>query len=1048
MVRGSAGQVVRILKDWGADDTLLATALLGEFAGSGVVSENDVASTCGDEVAHLCRLYNTHLASSPASDRRDSVSSQSLACLFLAGYREPRLAIIGAASLWQQCVPAIEQGAPTDHVLAVKARRVLVPLLGMLGMWQPRTVVEALLARSGSGAEKPEFREEEPASVRQLHQELFLGVKAALAQAVPTATLRMRQKIVVHEDPRTGSLDTLSVDVLVQNETDCYLALYHIHRRWRPVERAVHDFVGASKINGYRCLRTSIQTTHGGSKVRIQFHIRTDEMDEINSWGVAAICMREKLQVHLPHAWWSQRQETYDRLCKAPVGALPETLCVFSPQGQVFEFERDCTVVDYAYQVSSELANQCVRFLVNDEAVRPTTILHHMDVVELEHEVGAPGPTRLWLSAARTGRARSHIYRFLRRRGGFYDAGRRVLDRRLADLESYYGFSLPKHRVEQSVIRATRQLSLPASEVLFERIANGDISPDKLLHRLFAEEIIRQLEFPDTFKLYPHQVKLAQCCRPRPGEDILGRIRMRGSRVWRVTVHKSDCKIALNSHQQIDLRWRLRPALREFAELDIVAVDQPGLLGDTLQALYDRQANVTLHQVNATAHRGTAHISLTIEASDDEQIAHIVQELEAQTAYSIETVRRMKPSFYVIDQLNQARASATNNPYSRLPVRERAMLFGRHEELDRILKFLRNNTIVFLRGRKRVGKTSMLWHLRQFYLDRKQFVPCYIDFQMFGALANGQLLYEIAKAAYQDLQQDGRLGEIGPPLRELFSESPTDQFSSYLQRLQSSFAPSRLVLLIDEFSVAMDAYRAGRLDGEFFRQWRGILQAAADIAFVMVVQQRAFELSQPALPLQQTDPAWTVLELGEPLLLKPLSDKDTRDLIERPTRNYLTYSMEALDRVVAYTGPSPFIVQAFCYALVQFMADQHLLTVTVQDVDTVADQFMGINETLFDYGVLGAGNHASAICAAIGELSGSDNLPVPLDQLENNLARLSRATINRSLQTLDEQGILRKIDPCRWQFASLLFQKWIRTNMPDAHVPYNSPVNQSDVSSG
>ncbi|MCB0206671.1 MAG: hypothetical protein KDH89_17760, partial [Anaerolineae bacterium] len=96
MVRGSAGQVVRILKDWGADDTLLATALLGEFAGSGVVSENDVASTCGDEVAHLCRLYNTHLASSPASDRRDSVSSQSLACLFLAGYREPRLAIIGA----------------------------------------------------------------------------------------------------------------------------------------------------------------------------------------------------------------------------------------------------------------------------------------------------------------------------------------------------------------------------------------------------------------------------------------------------------------------------------------------------------------------------------------------------------------------------------------------------------------------------------------------------------------------------------------------------------------------------------------------------------------------------------------------------------------------------------------------------------------------------------------------------------------------------------------------------------------------------------------
>ena len=1040
--RARAKRVVAILEEWGADSTLLTGALLGPFVGSGGIAENAIAQACGSEVAQLCRLYHDHLASMPLSDRPDSITPRLLARLFLAGYCEPKLAIIGAASLWQQCVPAIEQGAASDHVLAIEARSVLIPLLGMLGMWQPRTTLETLLARSSNRQEDTEIQENAPDVARRSHQQLYFEVKAALMRALPTALLRMREKSSSGEGSRASSVDVLSVDVVMENEAACYLALYQIHRLWRPEEGAVHDYVGASKINGYRCLQTSVQAIHNDNTARIRFHIRTSEMDEINNWGVAAIYMRKKLQTHLPHAWWTQRQATYQRLCRAPIGALPETLYVFSPQGQVFEFERGCTVVDYAYQVSSELAAQCVRFLINDQVVRPTMILHHMDVVELEHEVGAPGPTRLWLSAARTGRARTHIDRFLKRRGGFSDAGRRVLGRRLAALESYYGFSLPKHRVEQGLILATRRLNLPNSETLLEKIANGVVAPDKLLHPLFSEEMISQLEFPDDFKVGPSQIRLAQCCRPRPGEDILGRLRMRGTRVQRVTVHKAACKIAVASQDLMVPRWRLHPALNEFAELDIVAIDEPGLLGDTLQIVYDKQSNVTLHQVSATAQRGTAHISLTIEASDDEQIAEIMQELEGQASHTIETVRRMKPSLSVLGQLNRARTSSASNPYSRLPVSEREMLFGRNDELAHIRKLLDSNTtVIYLRGRKRVGKTSMLLHLRDYYLDRKQFVPCYVDFQMFGTVADGQILYEIANTAYHYLQRDGRLGEIGPPLREIFSESPANQFSSYLQQIQSHFAPRRLVLLIDEFSVVMDAYRTGRLADIFFFQWRGILQAiSANITTLMVVQQRAIELAQaPQSPVQDQhpDPCWQVLELGASLSLKPLRDKDTRSLIERPTRNYLTYSAQALDRVVAFTGPSPFIVQAFCHALVQHMADQQHRTVAVQDVEAVAGQFMDINENLFDYAALGAGSHTSAICAAIGSLSGADNSPVALEALESKLTRLDRTAINRGIQSLCEQGILRDTESHHWQFTSLLFQKWIRTNIPDAHAPYS-----------
>ncbi|MCB0135175.1 MAG: bifunctional (p)ppGpp synthetase/guanosine-3',5'-bis(diphosphate) 3'-pyrophosphohydrolase, partial [Caldilineaceae bacterium] len=105
------------------------------------------------------------------------------------------------------------------------------------------------------------------------------------------------------------------------------------------------------------------------------------------------------------------------QIAAAPIGALPERLYVFSPQGQLLPFDRGSTVVDFAYHVHSDLAEQCRRFTVNGRQVEPSAVLHHLDIVELEHDVKAPGPNRLWLLAAHTSRARSAIERYLKRQG-------------------------------------------------------------------------------------------------------------------------------------------------------------------------------------------------------------------------------------------------------------------------------------------------------------------------------------------------------------------------------------------------------------------------------------------------------------------------------------------------------------------------------------------------------------------------------------------------------------------------------------------------------
>jgi hypothetical protein len=238
------------------------------------------------------------------------------------------------------------------------------------------------------------------------------------------------------------------------------------------------------------------------------------------------------------------------------------------------------------------------------------------------------------------------------------------------------------------------------------------------------------------------------------------------------------------------------------------------------------------------------------------------------------------------------------------------------------------------------------------------------------------------------------------------------------------------VFLLDEFSVVIDAYQQGRLSAEFFQQWRGILQAtSASIAYVMVVQQHTWDALGPHTATQAGSPVGQILELGNSLQLKTLSEADIRELIRRPTRNFLTYAPDALDQVVQLTGSSPFIVQAFCHALVQHMASQPHHHVFRSDVDAVACQFMGVDETLFVHVLEGAGPSTFAICFCLARLSGSQNAPVALTALQRELSGMDDDTLRTLLRVLCEQAVVCEPQPGQWRFASALFHQWLQTNV-------------------
>ncbi len=282
-----------------------------------------------------------------------------------------------------------------------------------------------------------------------------------------------------------------TIGILVGDEAACYHALYLVHRLFMPVENGLADNIGAGRLNGYRGISTGVMVPAAltftpadmaideikeaskldARRVRINLRIATYAMNEVNHWGLAAFTIRGRTAGPLPAGWWQNAEEGYAGIISAALGSLPDTLYVFSPHGQLFKFQRGSTVIDYAYNVHSELADRCSRFYVNGQPAQPGTLLHHLDLIELEHDPLSPGPTQAWLDAAQTNRARSNIEKHLKRMGQGAYQGQRVVDQRRKALEDHFGFNMPDHQVNRAIEQSMHRLQLTRVEELFAEIA-------------------------------------------------------------------------------------------------------------------------------------------------------------------------------------------------------------------------------------------------------------------------------------------------------------------------------------------------------------------------------------------------------------------------------------------------------------------------------------------------------------------------------------------------------------------------------------------------
>jgi hypothetical protein len=828
------------------------------------------------------------------------------------------------------------------------------------------------------------------------------------------------------------STHTLNLHVLVDDLDDCYRALRWVHELWIPIEGALIDTLNAPRVSGYRALHTAVVAQMPGGKTRINFVITTQAQYPINMWGLAAIYWRGCATNAAPGAWWNYRTTGYDQIMSAQPGALSERLYVFSPQGQLFGFDRGSTVVDFAYHVHSELAEQCRSFTVNGRQVEPSHVLRHLDIVELEHDPKSPGPNRRWLLAAHTSRARSAIERYLKRQGPGAHHGQKLLDDRLKTLELHYGFNLPPEKVEQALQTTLRREAFATRDDLLTAVAAGQYPIDRILHRLFEKEILRLVDIPRGLRLRPHQLRLAQCCRPKPGDAIVGRVYRRHGEAINLTVHQATCAHIAGHPELTPLKWRLRPNMLTVARIDLRALDDEGLLGAVMAEIYARQPRVTLHQLHALARHGSARIQFDLHADQEATVAEIVEALRRLPDFTVTDVQSLQLPPSEQAEWQEVAGGASFNPYSRLPVHQDAMFFGRAQERERIVEHLRTQQPgVWLIGQKRVGKTSLLLHLKEHYLPARNFVPVFIDFQLMGHPAQTNLFYQVASIVYSSLSNEGRLGDVGAPLPSLFDDDPARRLIEYLHNVQDALNGRKLVLLMDEFSRLTDAYLQGELEGAIFDRWRGMMHTTQrfGIGYVVVMQQQTCETLVQHLHQTPNDPSWRLMDVGQRIQLRPLEDEDVRRLIEWPMRSHLDYTTETIDAIADLTGGSPFLIQAFCHNLVMHMAHQGRQQILPEDVAQVRLDFMQPQDHTFAHMtemLRGISNHVAATLARLAH--DAPDSEVSWARLRAALPGVAPESLRTSLRTLTEQDILQQPAQDRWRFASRLFQQWLAMN--------------------
>lgn len=636
--------VAQILADLGIGSKTVAAALLHDTVEDTSYTLDQVRADFGDEIAMLV----DGVTKLDKVKYGDSTQAETVRKMIVAMSKDIRVLIIKLAdrlhnartwgfvpaeSASRKATETLEIYAPLAHRLGIQAIKWELEDLSFAVLY-PKLYAEIESLVKQRTPQREEFVQN---VIDLVGDDLKMAKIRGKVVGRPKQYYSIYQKMIVRGRDFDEIYDLVGIRVLVNSVRDCYAVLGAIHARWTPLPGRFKDYIATPKFNLYQSLHTTVIGPKGRA---VEIQIRTHDMHQRAEYGVAAHWKyKERMaagrtadksgQNETDMAWLAHisdwQAETADPgefldSLRFEIGA--KEVYVFTPKGRVIGLPAGATPVDFAYAVHTEVGHRTMGAKVNGRLVPLESELSSGDVVEVFTSKNPDsGPSKDWLGFVKSPRARNKIRQWFtkERRDEAIEQGRDSIARAMRK----QNLPLQKLMNQESFAEVAAQLRYDDVSSLYAAVGEGHVSTQSVLEKVVA--LVRDVEegdepdlpMPVRSRPLPRHsdsgvlvrgapdilVKLARCCTPVPGDEIVGFI-TRGSGV---SVHQANChnvqSLLREPERMIDVQWAPSSKSVFLVQIQIEALDRAGLLSDVTRVLSEHHVNILSANVSTSTDR-------------------------------------------------------------------------------------------------------------------------------------------------------------------------------------------------------------------------------------------------------------------------------------------------------------------------------------------------------------------------------------------------------------------------------------------------------------
>lgn len=662
--------VATILAEIGQESEVLAAALLHD-----VVEDTDIPlSALADEFGKAIAQLVDGVTKLDKFIYGDSARAETFRKMLISTAKDRRVMIIKLADrlhnarTWRH-VPPAKARTKAEETLEIYA-----PLAHRMGInvlkWELEDRAFQVLYPGVYDEIERKVAEEAPA-----RDEYLKNVRAILEDDLKAARIKadisgrpkhyysIYQKMVVRQHSFSDINDLIGIRILVSTQRECYAVLGAIHARWAPVPGRFKDYIARPKFNMYQSLHTTV-IGPGGRRVELQ--IRTHEMHTIAELGHAAHwqykeSMRGKSAAgsdndEQHNLMWLKQVLDWQRETSDPGEFLDslrfevnaEEIYVFTPKGKLIVLPQGSTPLDFAFAVHTEVGHHTMGCRVNGAQAALDTQLENGDRVEvLTSKAEARTTKRDWLQIVKSQRARAKVRQHFskERREESIESGRDAISKVMRKK----GLPVTRLASQEAMVGLSSDLNYANVSALYAAVGEGHVSAASVVEKLLkaqggdeaAVEDVAEATIPSKVPRRGRRssngvevggdgdvwTKLAKCCTPIPGDDIVGYVTVSNG----VTVHRVDCvnvsPTVIDLDRLVDVRWSGTQHSVFLAAVTVRALDRSKLLADVSNVLHDHHVSIVSATVRTDRqHRATLHF--TFEIGDIDHVHHIKNALE------------------------------------------------------------------------------------------------------------------------------------------------------------------------------------------------------------------------------------------------------------------------------------------------------------------------------------------------------------------------------------------------------------------------------------